>query len=715
MEERAHRAAKKSEKSKKLKEQQNNDPDSEAEAETEDGSVEGSESEEDSDDEDKDYFDEIVANDASTNEMQFSQLNLSRPLLRAVERAGYTTATPIQANVIPIALSGRDICASAVTGSGKTAAFVLPFLERLLYRPKDEACIRVLVITPTRELATQIYDVLVKLSVFTDITSCLICGGKKDIKSQESVLRNRPDVVVCTPGRIIDHLRNSMSISVADLDILVLDEVDRLLELGFQEELEELLKYCPINRQTLLFSATMTTKVEDLIKLSLKRPVRVKVNANNSAVAPRLVQEFVKLRSTEEREAYLCSLIVRQFNKRTICFFETKVEAHRFAAILKLLDIKVTELHGNLPQNKRYAALQDFRDKNVDVMVCTDVAARGLDIPGVMCVINSEMPRATQQYVHRVGRTARAGCGGRSITLVSDSRRKVMKEVLKSNELTGIGNKAPQILTRSIPPSVVAFYISKIASLEHAIVELFQNEALEASANVAERELERAANMMEFDEEIKQRPARTWYLTETQKQDLKTQSTEQAKAESEAVKHDYVEEKAAKKKYISKNDIQMSEKDREKEIGKHRLTRIKKRRLEAMKGLDEYESELKANTADTAAPAEFKQSASVKNQMREKLAKNDKSEQSLAEIAMKSKRARYTKDGLNKVIRPSFATGGLDADMRQWGMLNSSVPKGGMTKEEKALKEFKAFDATKRLGKKKGAGSFKSKAKFKRR
>lgn len=174
------------------------------------------------------YFDSVIEGEnPRPGEIQFSQLNLSRSLLRAVEASGYINPTPVQAKVIPVAMTGRDICASAVTGSGKTAAFLLPLLERLIYRPKDVATIRVLIITPTRELAGQIYAVLLKLTQFTDITSCLICGGKKDVRHQETVLRNRPDIVICTPGRFIDHLRNSPSITVDSLDILVLDEVDR--------------------------------------------------------------------------------------------------------------------------------------------------------------------------------------------------------------------------------------------------------------------------------------------------------------------------------------------------------------------------------------------------------------------------------------------------------------------------------------------------------
>jgi ATP-dependent RNA helicase DDX27 len=334
-----------------------------------------------------------------------------------------------------------------VTGSGKTAAFVLPFLERLLFRPRDTAAIRVLIVTPTRELATQIHAVLEKLSKFTDVTFALICGGKKDVKSQEVTLRNRPDIVICTPGRILDHLRNSQSVTVESLDVLVLDEADRLLELGFQDDLEELLRYIPRKRQTMLFSATMTPRVEDLVKLSLSRPVRVKVNSSSTQVAPRLIQEFVKVRNDEEKEALVLSLLARNFGTRTIVFFELKKDAHRFARILNLSKLKACELHGDLTQTLRYQALEQFTKGAVDIMVATDVAARGLDIPGVLTVVNAEMPRSVSTYIHRVGRTARAGCGGRAVTFVTDDRRKVMKDLMKG-EGCGLSADGGRVLSR---------------------------------------------------------------------------------------------------------------------------------------------------------------------------------------------------------------------------------------------------------------------------
>lgn len=411
----------------------------------------------------------IAGNDDSIT--MFSQLNLSRPLLRAVEASGYVSPTPIQAQVIPYALSGCDICASAVTGSGKTAAFLLPVLERLIFRPRNTSTIRILIVTPTRELATQIFEVLQQLAQFTDTTSTLICGGKKDIKSQEAILRQGPDIVICTPGRILDHFRNSHGISADDIDVLILDEADRLLELGFEEEVVELLKYCPANRQTLMFSATMTPGVEDLVKLSLRKPIRIKAASSATTIAPRLTQEFIKVRQDNDREATMMALINRSFNKRVICFFETKKETHRFYLLLKIFGKNAVELHGDMTQTNRYLALESFRREQADILCCTDVAARGLDIKGIRTVINAEMPRNVSTYVHRVGRTARAGQSGRAITLVSDSRRKIMKEVLKSHEIV-VDKDKPAILSRTIATAILDKFAKDIIDAELDLIQL---------------------------------------------------------------------------------------------------------------------------------------------------------------------------------------------------------------------------------------------------
>jgi len=665
------------------------------------------------------YFDEAGQAQSGQDVTMFSQLNLSRPLLRAIENAGYVSPTPIQAKVIPLALAGRDVCASAVTGSGKTAAFVLPFLERLLYKPKDSGAIRVLVVTPTRELATQIYAVLQKLAQFTSVTCSLICGGKKDIKSQAAALRLRPDVVVGTPGRIIDHLRNSPSVNVDELDVLVLDEVDRLLDLGFQEEIEELVRHCPESRQTLLFSATMTTRVEDLVKLSLKRPVRVKTEGNSvTTVAPRLVQEFVRVRKEEEREAMLASLVVRVFSKRCIVFYEMKKDAHRFHAIISLMGVKSVELHGDLPQVQRDLALQKFRDSEADVLVATDVAARGLDIPGVRFVVNAEMPRSTSTYVHRVGRTARASASGVSVTLVGDARRKVMKELLKGEGglLGGGGDQAGgegKVLSRTIPPAVITKLTQQIQQLESQIEKAMSEERLRSRLDVAMREAERAQNLIEHEDEISARPARTWYQSETAKK--KTTVAAKAAVESGAGSKAAAATTTAQEKALAlaRSDDYRREENTNKE---HRLSRKKRRRLEALRedagvsggGTGAKEAVAKARESETRMLKAVSRKAKV-NTLEQAAAFRDRDLGGSSGGGNKGK----------KVKSHVRAIGGLDQDsgLMDW---DGGAQPGLSSKERKKAareKEFTDFDPNMRLrkGGKVGRASFKSSKKFKRR
>lgn len=673
--------------------------------------------------EEREYFDTIVDNSTADTITMFSQLNLSRALLRAVEACGYVQPTPIQARVIPLALAGRDICASAVTGSGKTAAFALPFLERLLYRPKDRAAIRVLVVTPTRELATQIYQVVQKLAQFTDVTTSLILGGKKDIKSQTVLLRQRPDVVVGTPGRLIDHLRNSASVSLADLDVLVLDEVDRLLDLGFQEELEELVRHCPKSRQTMLFSATMTPKVEDLVVLSLRKPVRVKTTGGPTTVAPRLIQEFVRVREESEREPQLAALLCKSFKNvgRTIVFAETKKFAHRFNAVVKLLGCKTVELHGDLQQTQRDLAVQKFRDNEVDILIATDVAARGLDIQGVRLVLNAEMPRNTSTYVHRVGRTARAGSSGRAITLVSDARRKVMKSLLKG-EGGLLSTDASNVLTRTIPAPTISHYANKIRDLESQIAEVFKEEQVNSKLELAMREADRAQNLLVYEDEIAARPNRTWHQTETKKQEIRSATLAQAKREQKEAE---VGRKEAERLAMTAqqkaaalaraDDYRRAEAQAKKD---HRLSRKKRRRIEALRDNAQGDG---ADDGEDAPPRKMPTLASAgsaKRQAKESQREAHKVKTGnvwLTEDAALLKRDRQGKQGL--VSRPKFAVGGLEQDDVWGGAKRSDKPSKKVQAQLKAAADFTDFDASKKLrkGGKQSTNSFKSKKKFKRR
>ncbi len=282
----------------------------------------------------------------------FQSMSLSRPILRGLAAVGFSEPTPIQTKTIPIALEGKDVVGGAVTGSGKTAAFIIPILERLLYRPKRVPTSRVAILMPTRELAVQCFNVARKLASFTDVTFCQLVGGFS-LREQESVLRNRPDVIIATPGRFIDHMRNSVSFTVDTLEILVLDEADRMLEDGFADELNEILTTIPKSRQTMLFSATMTDTVDKLIRLGLNRPVRLMVDARKQTVGT-LVQEFVRLRPGREgkRLGYLMYLCQNIYTDRAIIFFRQKKEAHRVRIIFGLCGIKAAELHGSMSQEQ---------------------------------------------------------------------------------------------------------------------------------------------------------------------------------------------------------------------------------------------------------------------------------------------------------------------------------------------------------------------------
>jgi ATP-dependent RNA helicase DDX27 len=283
----------------------------------------------------------------------FQGMSLSRPILRGLATVGFTKPTPIQAKSIPIALMGKDVVGGAVTGSGKTAAFIVPILERLLYRPKKVPTTRVCVLMPTRELAIQCHAVATKLASHTDIKFCLAVGGLS-LKVQEAELRLRPDVIIATPGRFIDHMRNSPSFTIETTEILVLDEADRMLEDGFADELNEILTALPKSRQTMLFSATMTSSVDRLIRVGMNKPVRIMVDSQKGKTVNTLVQEFVRLRPgrEEKRLGYLAYLCKNLYTERVIIFFRQKKIAHRTRIVFGLLGLSCAELHGSMSQEQ---------------------------------------------------------------------------------------------------------------------------------------------------------------------------------------------------------------------------------------------------------------------------------------------------------------------------------------------------------------------------
>jgi ATP-dependent RNA helicase DDX27 len=282
----------------------------------------------------------------------FQSMSLSRPILRGLANVGFTEPTPIQMKTIPIAVAGKDLVGGAETGSGKTAAFLIPILERLLYRPKKVPTTRVAILMPTRELAVQCFNVATKLASFTDITFAQMVGGYS-MRDQEAVLKTRPDVVIATPGRFIDHMTNSASFQVEHIEILVLDEADRMLEEGFETQLNEILTTIPKSRQTMLFSATMTSSVDKLVRVGMDKPVRLMVDAKKQTVAG-LTQEFIRLRLGKEdkRLAYLMYICEKIYTDRVIIFFRQKKEAHRVRVVFALCGLKASELHGNMSQEQ---------------------------------------------------------------------------------------------------------------------------------------------------------------------------------------------------------------------------------------------------------------------------------------------------------------------------------------------------------------------------
>ena len=452
----------------------------------------------------------------------FQSMSLSRPILRGLAALAFATPTPIQARTIPVALAGQDVVGGAVTGSGKTAAFLVPILERLLYRPRRLPATRVAVLVPTRELAVQCVGMARKLAAFTDVRVATLVGGLS-LREQEAALRARPDVVVATPGRFIDHLRNSAGFTVESVEILVLDEADRMLDDGFADELNEILTTLPRARQTLLFSATMTQRIDKLVRLGLNRPARVLVDARAQTVAT-LTQEFVRLRPGREgqRLAHLLHLCTTVYSARTIVFFRQKAAVHRARVLFALLGLRAAELHGGMAQEQRLRGVAAFREGRATHLLATDVAARGLDIKGVDAVLNAEAPQTHELYLHRVGRTARAGRTGRACTLAAEPDRRVVKAAVKSARAQGA-----RVASRTVAAADVEKWDARIAALEDEVEAVLRDEKAEKAMGRAEMEVRKGENMVVHEKEIMARPKRTWFESEADKQKAKRKGREE--------------------------------------------------------------------------------------------------------------------------------------------------------------------------------------------
>ncbi|MNF49798.1 ATP-dependent RNA helicase RhlE [compost metagenome] len=376
--------------------------------------------------------------------MSFNSLGLSDALLKAISKKGYTTPSPIQQKAIPPILEGKDVLASAQTGTGKTAGFTLPILQllsqgqHLRHRP-----IRALILTPTRELAAQILANIKEYSAFLDLRSTVIFGGVNQ-NPQVSQLRQGIDILVATPGRLID-LQNQGLISLSKVEILVLDEADRMLDMGFLKDIERVMKVLPPKRQNLLFSATFSKDIKKLAMGILHHPIQVEATPENTTVDA-IIQKIYPV-AKEKKTELIIKLITEGNWKQILVFTRTKQGANKLTESMISSGIKAAAIHGNKGQGARTKALAGFKNGSLTALVATDIAARGLDIPLLPHVINFELPNIPEDYVHRIGRTGRAGASGEAISLVSPDETTFLRDIEKL-----VGLKLPKENIKGFEP-----------------------------------------------------------------------------------------------------------------------------------------------------------------------------------------------------------------------------------------------------------------------
>jgi len=368
----------------------------------------------------------------------FNELSLAEPLARAIAEMGFTAMTPIQAQAIPVVLQGRDVMGAAQTGTGKTAAFSLPLLQRMLKHENASTSparhpVRALVLLPTRELADQVAQQIALYAKYTQLRSAVVFGGM-DMKPQTAELKKGVEVLVATPGRLLDHIE-ARNCVLNQVEYVVLDEADRMLDIGFLPDLQRILSYLPKQRTTLLFSATFSPEIKRLASSYLQDPITIEV-ARSNATASTIEQRFYRVEEDDKRQA-LKQLLREKGVKQAFVFLNSKLGCARMARALERDGLNATALHGDKSQDERLKALDAFKKGEVDLLICTDVAARGLDIKDVPAVFNLDIPFNAEDYVHRIGRTGRAGASGLAISFVSGKDARNLADIEKL-----IGKKA---------------------------------------------------------------------------------------------------------------------------------------------------------------------------------------------------------------------------------------------------------------------------------
>ncbi|XP_050740012.1 probable ATP-dependent RNA helicase DDX47 [Eriocheir sinensis] len=364
-----------------------------------------------------------MAEEAAEKKLTFKDLGVVEELCLACERLGWKEPTAIQREAIPLALQDKDVIGLAETGSGKTGAFGLPLLQALIARPQR---LFGLVLTPTRELAFQIKEQFEALGRGVGVTCVVIVGGM-DMTQQALELAKRPHLIVATPGRLVDHLEKTKGFNMRALKYLVMDEADRILNLDFEEEVDKILKELPRERRTMLFSATMTSKVNKLQRAHLRDPVKVEVSSKYQTVSK--LKQYMLFVPCKHKHMYLIHILNEIGSQSVMVFCSTQLSTLRTALMLRNLGFTAIPLYGKMSQNKRLGALSKFKARERSILLATDVASRGLDIPLVDYVINFDVPMHSKNYIHRVGRTARAGKAGVAITLVSQYEVEVYQRI----------------------------------------------------------------------------------------------------------------------------------------------------------------------------------------------------------------------------------------------------------------------------------------------
>jgi ATP-dependent RNA helicase RhlE len=384
----------------------------------------------------------------SQNTSSFYGLGIAPKLLGALERMKFTVPTPIQHKAIPVAIEGKDVIGIAQTGTGKTLAFAVPTIQHLAQRPA-----RALVLVPTRELAIQVDETFQKIEHLFGIRSAVLIGGAS-MNNQLQALKKNPRVVIATPGRLIDHIERR-TIFLNNVDTLILDEADRMLDMGFAPQIERILRVLPKNRQTMLFSATIPEEIVKIARMHMKLPVSIEI-ARSGTIAERVVQEvFIVAREAKQR---LLAKLLHQYQGSVLLFSRTKIGAARITRALRAAGYSAAEIHSDRSLAQRREALDGFKSGKYRILVATDIAARGIDVIGIELVVNYDLPEDIENYVHRIGRTARAGHGGRAISFATPDQGEEVRGIEKLIRTTLPISEHPDMPKERFVPKVSSYH-----------------------------------------------------------------------------------------------------------------------------------------------------------------------------------------------------------------------------------------------------------------